>query len=202
MPSLCSYDSPGSKSRVGKTYLSDIEAGNTAFRLFLSELRKSRTKTWQPECHFYMGNHEDRITRAVEFDPRLEGMLSLELLKTPGFQRHPFLQIHEIDGVAYSHYFYNLKSGRPIGGLVSGRINKIGRSFVAGHEQSINFGTADYPGFRRIGVVAGSFYQHDPEYRGPQAKSDWRGIVILNEVHRGEFGLMDVSLKYLEQRYG
>jgi hypothetical protein len=202
MPSLCSHEALGSKAKEGARIQDDIDAGNKAFKLLVSEMRRSRSKTWTPECHFFFGNHEERITRAIQSDPKLEGTLSLELLHTPGFRRHDFLDIFESDGIAFSHYFYGLKSGRPIGGAIPGRVHKIGRSFVAGHEQSLQYASVDYPGFRRHGLVAGSFYIHNPEYRGPQAKADWRGIVILNEVHDGDFDVMPVSMSYLERRYG
>jgi hypothetical protein len=42
-----------------------------------------------------------------------------------------------IDGVHYSHYFSNTHSGKPIGGSIDNRLNKIGHSFVAGHEQGL-----------------------------------------------------------------
>jgi hypothetical protein len=49
--------------------------------------------------------------------------------------------------------------------------------------------------------VAGSAYQHDEKYLGPQG-DHWRGILVLNEVHEGNFDLMEVSLPYLSRRYG
>jgi hypothetical protein len=49
--------------------------------------------------------------------------------------------------------------------------------------------------------VAGSFYLHDEEYRGPQANDEWRGIIILNEVKDGSYDLMTLSLDYLRRRF-
>lgn len=55
-------------------------------------------------------------------------------------------------------------------------------------------------GFIRHGIVAGSCYLHDEEYKG-MANSHWRGIVVLNEVKKGEFCEMPLSLNYLCGKY-
>lgn len=197
-PSLSSHDAPGSMAKRSANIKDDLEAGNVAFERFC---RPWRSAKYKPDCHFFFGNHEDRVTRHINSAPEYDGTITLDNCRTPGFKRHVFLQVVSIDGIVFSHYFYNLKSGRPIGGTIANRMNKIGRSFVAGHEQSLQYGTVDYPGFRRHGLVAGSFYLHDPEYRGPQAKADWRGIVVLNEVRDGEFDVMPLSMNYLKRKF-
>ena len=56
-------------------------------------------------------------------------------------------------------------------------------------------------GGRRRGIVAGSCYLHNEEYRGPQATNEWRGILVLHEVMDGDYCLMEVSLAWLCRRY-
>jgi hypothetical protein len=51
------------------------------------------------------------------------------------------------------------------------------------------------------GLVVGSCYLHDEVYLGPQANHYWRGIVVLHEVQHGNYDLMEVSLKYLRDKY-
>jgi hypothetical protein len=210
MPSLNGHVTPGSIEREGARYVADVEVGNEAFRRLVApmiaeraRLSNNKKRQWNPVCKFLFGNHEDRITRAVKADPRLEGVLSLEHLETPGFDRHSFLEIVEIDGIAYSHYFSNTHSNRPIGGSIDNRLNKIGKSFVQGHEQGLLYGIKQFPGnLTRHGLVAGSYYLHDEQYRGAQSNGEWRGIVVLNGVSEGAYDVMPVSMKYLEQRYG
>jgi len=208
MPSLSTYDSPGSKSAQGRRYQKDVEVGNEAFERLVAPMNadiksQGRKKTWVPERHFFFGNHEDRITRALEEDPKWEEKVSLDDLKTPGFLRHEYLKIVEIDGVCYSHYFVNVSSGKAIGGSVQNRLAKIGRSFVQGHLQGFQYARQEYPGgLARNGLVCGSFYTHDEDYRTLQGRGEWRGIVVLNGVSRGDYSIMPLQMDYLRATFG
>src|SRR5262249_49008781 len=144
------------------------------------ERRKRRKiKQWNPRCVFTKGNHEDRLDRVATNDAKFEGIVSSDQIVLPGFETHEYLEIVEIDGISYSHYFANQHSGRAIGGSIDNRLNKIGTSFVQGHQQGLLYGLRQYPGSRtRHGLVAGSFYLHDEEYRGAQCNGEWRGIVV------------------------
>jgi hypothetical protein len=51
------------------------------------------------------------------------------------------------------------------------------------------------------GLVAGSFYIHDEDYKGPQGNEHWRGIIVKHEVENGTYDPMFVSLNYLCKRY-
>jgi hypothetical protein len=208
MPSLSSYAGPLEKE--GARIADDIEAGNDAMqRLFLPQQKETQRridkhrKQWKPEIHILRGNHEDRIDRAVKANPQLEGIVSMRQLHTPERATvHPYLEMVEIDGITYSHYFANSHSGRPIGGSVENRLNKIGRTFVQGHEQGFLYGVKQFPGsITRHGLVAGSFYLHAEAYRGLQSNSEWRGIVVLNEAHDGKFDIMPLSMGYLRRKF-
>ena len=204
MPSLSSYDAPGSRGVSGRRIRADIDVGNKAFLMFaepIAKFRKAHPK-WKPECHFLFGNHEDRLTRTLKEEPRLDGMISLDDMKTPGFIRHQFLKIISIDGVYYSHYFANVNTSKPIGGSVQNRIAKIGRSFVQGHTQGFQYARQEYPGgMARHGLVAGSFYTHNEEYRGVQGRGEWRGIVVLNGVRNGDYNIMPLDMDYLRATF-
>jgi len=205
MPSLSTYDHAGAKGVSGRRVKRDIAAGNEAFLRFVNPINEYRqlNKEWKPECHFFFGNHEDRLTRAVNNDPKWDGLLSLDDMKTPGFTRHPFLKIISIDGVHYSHYFTNVNTGKAIGGSVQNRIAKIGRSFVQGHTQGFQYARQEYPGgMARHGLVAGSFYTHNEHYRGEQGRGEWRGIVILNGVRNGDYNIMPLDMNYLRATFG
>lgn len=210
MQSLSSYDKPGSKYQEGARIWDDIQVGNEAFERLVAPMEAEQArlvagkrKQWNPEKHFFFGNHEDRITRAVSQEPKYSELLSLNLLKTPGFERHDFLKIVEIDGIQYSHYFQNTKSKHAIGGSIDNRLNKIGTSFVQGHEQGLLYGIRQYPGkLTRHGLVAGSFYLHDEHYRGAQGTGEWRGIIVLNEVRDGQYDIMPLSMDYLGREFG
>ena len=210
MPSLSTHNEPGSAETEGQRIMEDVAAGNTAFEILSAPIEAERNrrvikhrKRWNPELHFLFGNHENRITRAAAAMPKLRGLLDLDLLQTPGFTRHPFLSIVMIDGIRYCHYFANPHSGRPIGGTIPNRLSKIGGSFVQGHQQGFMYGCQQYPDHVAHGLVAGSCYLHDEGYRPEDVQaSEWRGIVVMNEVQNGQYDLMPLSMSYLERKYG
>lgn len=210
MDSLSTYDGPGTLEAEGRRVSEDIAVGNEAFERLaapmnkkIARLTKGKRKRWSPHCVFCFGNHEHRITKAISREPKWKDFLSLDLLKTPGFERYGFLEIVELDGIKFSHYFANTHSGKPIGGSIDNRLNKIGSSFVQGHEQGFLYGIRQFPGsLRRHGLVCGSFYQHNEAYRGAQGTGEWRGCVVLNRVEDGDYDLMPLRMEYLKEKYG
>jgi hypothetical protein len=210
MPSLSSYEKAGGLKLEGARIAEDIEAGNEAFRRLVAPMEKEiarlaqgHRRRWNPRRIFCCGNHDQRIDRVAENDAKFAGVVSFEDLKTPGFERYPFLQIVEADGISYAHYFANQLSGKPIGGSIPNRLNKIGRTFVCGHEQGLLYGLVQYPGnVTRHGLVAGSCYLHEEDYKGAQANGHWRGCVVLNEVREGgNFDVMPLSMDFLRRRF-
>jgi hypothetical protein len=211
MPSLSSYDK-GTAKAEGKRVIADIEAGNEALELLVQPLRElqetqRRTKhtVYKPQLEFFYGNHEDRIDRAANSSAELQGFLSKKLLNAEqcGFRVHEFLEPLDIAGVKFAHYFYNPMTGKPWGGMASTMLKNIGFSFVMGHRQ----GKEAYErhlsdGSVHRALIVGSFYQHDEDYKGPQANHHWRGVVMLHEAKHGNYDLMEVSLDYLRRRYG
>ena len=211
MESLSSYDI-GKTSYEGRRYKKDIEASKGAMSMFVAPLGKhnksmvkNKKRKYLPEMHLTIGNHEHRITRAVESDPKLEGFMSIDDLgyESFGWTVHEFLKVVEIDGVNYAHYFANALSGRPYGGENIGiRLKNIGLSFVMGHQQLYMLGVKALSNGKRIrGLVQGSCYLHDEAYRGPQANNEWRGIFMLHEVVDGDYCLMEISLDFLCRKY-
>lgn len=197
MPSLSSYDR-GKKEMEGRRFVEDIAAGNEAFARFDSYIPKK--KSW--EYHFLFGNHEDRICRAASENAQLDGLLSLALLDTKQWERHAFKEILLRDGVHYSHFFYAENTGRPYSGSnLETRIKQVMVSFSMFHQQGLKWGRVNTISGPRIGLVAGSCYLHDEEYRGPQAQDHWRGIVICRQVENGDYDVQPISLDYLCRSY-
>jgi len=210
MSSLSSYDI-GKKSFEGRRYIADVESSHEAMGRLLRPVteynhrqRKNGKKQYHPEMILTLGNHEDRIDRVVNGDPKLDGTIGISDLgyEKYGWKVAPFLEVVVLDGIAYSHYFVSGVAGRPIG-TAQLTLNKKHMSCVAGHQQGrqVAYGyRAD--GKRIASIIAGSCYEHDEDYMGPQGNKHWRGVVMLNEVDDGEFDEMFVSLNYLERKYG
>ena len=209
LPSLSTHDGLGSKEAEGRRVKTDIDAGNEAWNRLVApmvaeqaRLIKGRRRFWKPECHFLFGNHEHRLTRAIFRDPKWEGVISLDSLETPWFQRHDFLKVVEIDGIKYSHYFPNPYSGRPIGGTIISRLNNIGASFTQGHQQGFLYASKQYPDHVKHGLVCGRFYLDHEHYRPYDVQqSEWCGIVIKNECRNGSYDLMPLSIDYLRRKF-
>jgi hypothetical protein len=210
MPSLSSYD-VGKKSFEGRTYREDILAANDALQRLMAPIEAEIKRRevfhrvrWNLRKIVTLGNHEDRINRAIEEDRKLDGLISTDdiFFKQFGFEVYPFLQPVTVDGVVYCHYFSSGVMGRPITTARS-LLTKLHQSCFAGHQQDrdIAYGRrAD--GSRITGIIAGSCYLHDEGYLNPQTNSVWRGLYVLHEVNNGSFDEMPVSLGFLRERYG
>jgi hypothetical protein len=210
MPSLSSYDI-GKKSFEGRRYRADIEATHSAMSALLSPLWEHNRKAarnhkerYSPELILTLGNHENRINRVVNDDPKLDGTISIDDLQyeSYGFKVYPFLDVVVVDGIAYSHYFTTGIMGRPCT-TASAQLSKKHMSCVAGHQQGLQIATAyKADGTQLTSIIAGSCYEHDEDYMSSQGNKHWRGILMLHDVEDGAFDLMPVSLKYLNKKYG
>lgn len=203
-PSISRHSAQGTLEREGARLSIDIDAANEAEQILrdgMGRLSISR----RPRFVRLHGNHEDRLSRYVNENPTLDGLVGLHLLDNKGWEVVPYDNgapgIVMIDGVAYAHYFANPNTGKPIAGSIQNRLAKIGCSFVQGHQQGLFQGNLQHAtGRTTYGVCAGSAYLHDEGYKGA-ANAHWRGVVILNEVRNGQFCEMPLSLDYLCRKY-
>jgi hypothetical protein len=212
MESLSSYD-VGKASFEGRRYVADVDAANAAFDVLCKPLddfnagkREHKHAQYLPDRHITLGNHEHRITRAADCDPKLVGLLQLEHLNYVGhgYQVHDFLQPICVDGIWYTHFWANPMSGRPYGGNAASRLKQIGHTFVMGHQQTLDYTVRFLPGTgaQQFGLIAGACYLHDEDYKGPQGNAHWRGVIMLHEVDgNGSADPMFVSLDYLCRKY-
>lgn len=207
MPSLSSYDI-GKKDFEGKRYTKDIKAAREAMDALLEPIRefnhrakKNKEKQYKPRMVLTLGNHEERINRAVNNDPKLEGLLSIKDLPYNEWEVIPFLEVIQIDGINYSHYFTSGVMGRPVTNAKL-LLQKKHQSCVQGHVQTMDIAT-DYRADGRpiIGLFAGCCYEHNEDYLGPQGNAHFRGIHMLYEVEDGAFYHHAISLKYLKDKY-
>ena len=208
MESLSSYD-VGKKSFEGKRYLKDIQAAHVAMGHLLSPLKefnvkakRNKEKQYKPRLVLTLGNHEHRINRAVENDPKLEGLIKYEDLPYKDWEVHPFLKPVFIDGIAYCHYFPTGVMGRPAT-TASAMVSKLHMSCIAGHQQGKQVAYGKRPDGSTITCsIAGSCYEHDEHYLDHQTNKHWRGVIVLHEVQDGCFDEMFCSLNYLKKKYG
>jgi Calcineurin-like phosphoesterase len=215
MPSLCSYDK-GKKSFEGRRYKADIEAVHDAqHKLFApidaynKQQKVNKAKQYKPRLILTLGNHENRINRAIEDSAQLEGTISTQDLhyEQHGWEVIPFLEPININGVNFCHYFTSGVMGRPIGGehVAYSLITKQLASCVQGHSHLRDFGErTNAEGKRILGLVVGCYLE--PEQREEYAKEAnklwWKGVVMLHDVANGEYEPEFVNIKQLKARYG
>jgi hypothetical protein len=209
MPSLSSYDK-GKKAFEGRRYRADTIACKTALTALLSPLKafnekaaRNKEKQYHPRMVLTLGNHEDRINRAVNDDPKLDGVLSVQDLgyEESGFEVVPFLEVIIIEGIAFSHYFTTGLMGRAAG-TAAAQLRKTSMSCIAGHQQGKQIAYAMRADGKTItSIIAGSCYEHDETYLGAQGNRHFRGFLMLHEVDDGQFDEMWVSLNYINKRY-
>lgn len=201
MPSLSTHNKPGSLQLEGKRYKKDLEAVYRASDLFFDPIR--RVSGYDPLCIMTLGNHADRITRAIKADPKLEGFMSLDDLKynEAGWTVFPFLQPVTVAGVAFCHYFPSGVMGRPITSAAQ-ILKTLHMSAFAGHQQGRDIAYSKRAdGKDMTAIISGSFYQHAEEYMSPFTNNHWRGFYFLHEVKDGSFDEMAISLAYLKRRF-
>ena len=210
MPSLSSYD-VGTKSFEGRRYRDDIAAAHSAMEHLLSPIweynakaKRGHRERYSPRLVLTLGNHEQRINKATNNDPKLDGTIGIKDLNYEeyGWEVHKFLDVVVIDGVAYSHYFTSGVLGKPCVSAQA-QLARKHMSCIAGHQQGFQVATgyrAD--GKRLTSIIAGSCYEHDEDYMGPQGNNHWRGCLMLHNVEDGQFDLVQVPLSFLERKYG
>lgn len=205
MPSLGIFD-VGKKSFEGRRYKNDIAAGKAGMSAFMAPIHAEmkRDKLWKPRLVLTLGNHEERILRAINSDPKMDGTISIEDLgyEEHGWEVYDFLVPVKIDGIVYSHYFTSGAMGRPVG-TASALVKKKHQSCVMGHNQNWEIHReVNGEGDPIIGLFVGAFYEHDEDYLGPQGNNYGRQVWMLHEVDgKGGFLPKPISLEHLKKKY-
>ncbi|HRP36280.1 MAG TPA: hypothetical protein PLS50_00565 [Candidatus Dojkabacteria bacterium] len=208
MTSLSSYDK-GKRSFQGKSYANDINA-HLDFQTRVWEPIK-KTKKKMPDRYFFIGNHCQRIDRALDLSPELVGTIGYKDLALEDHYNEiipyqgdtPGVKI--IEGIAFAHYFITGILGRGIGGEHPAYtlLSKNFQSCVQGHTHTLDFAErTNATGKKVFGLVCGVYQTHDSPWAGERNKIWWRGLTHLRNVDDGQFDLECVSLGRLKKEYG
>jgi hypothetical protein len=202
MPSLSTHSKPLEKE--GQRYLRDIAAVRRAQERLLTTIHdynRTAKEKYEPRMVLTMGNHEYRIQRAVEELPFLQNKIDEADLgfEDYGWEVHPFLEVVEIDGIEYCHYFTSGVKGRPVSSAAA-MLRERQKSCTQGHVQYTDM--AIHKKTQNIALFCGICYTHDEKYLGPQDNNTRRQVVVKHEVDgKGRYDPMFVSLKFLEKFY-
>lgn len=209
-PSLSSYE-VGRRAFNGRNYDKDINHGHDAHERMFNRLRRQKKR--RPYSVFLEGNHENRLKKAINLNPELEGMqngISWRQLDLDRYY-HDVVEYEgqtpstiEIDGVHYAHYFVSGVLGRPIGGehLAHSLLSKQYQSCTSGHTHTADYAIrTDVNGKRLMGLVAGVYQDYDSDWAGVCNRLWWRGVVIKYNVEGGSYDPRFVSLEQLRKEY-
>jgi hypothetical protein len=207
MPSLASYDK-GKKSFQGRTYARDIAAHGDFQEKLWHRTKKAKKK--QPRKVTLIGNHEQRIERAIQIQPELEGTVGYRDLSLSKF----YDEVVDydggtpgtigIDGVTYAHYFISGVMGRPVGGEHPAytMLSKLYTSCTQGHTHTFDYsvrGRRD--GTKVMGLVAGVGQDYHSLWAGDANRLWSRGVVIKHGVDNGQYDLEWISMERLKEVY-
>lgn len=209
MESLSSYDK-GKKSFEGRRYKADIKAAHEGMEALLGPLReynemrlRNKKALYRPRMVLTLGNHEERIDRAINNEPMLDGTISIEDLRYReyGWEVYDYQEVVVIEGIAFSHFFITGQKGQAAS-TAAAQLNKKHMSCIAGHQQGRQCATAYRADGRQItSIIAGSCYEEPQGYLGPQGNKHWHGVLMLHNVQDGEFDECWVPLHYLKAKY-
>lgn len=210
MESLCSYDK-GTKSFEGRRYTKDIQATEDAMYTMLAPVYKLRCrqkrnkhKVYNPNMVLTYGNHEHRITKCVESDPKIEGLISLKDLEyeEAGWKTIPFLKPIDIDGICYSHYFCSGSMGRPFS-TAARMVGALHTSCVMGHTQNADICITQKTATGRpiLGLFTGLSTVYPEDYLNPQTNESLRQIWVLEDIENGFAVPRAIPLNYLIGNY-
>lgn len=209
MRSLNSFETSKPNAVVSQSYEKDIDVYNDAQERIRWPFKKNKVK--RPRYYGFEGNHEHRIKRAIEVDPRLEGNkygLSFKHLNTDLFfdEYHEYENggpaIANYDGVDYAHFISSGNYGTAMSGEhhAYNLLKKRLRSCTVGHSHKRNLYFRDDA--KAIGLVAGCF-KGENESWAAQANDEWAcGVWVKRRVENGYYDPQWVSIEALKAEYG
>lgn len=201
MPSLCHHDK-GQKQAEGRRYEADIASVQDALKQMFSAKGSEK-----PKHYITLGNHENRITRAGNLDPTLDGKLSIRDLRyeEAGIRVVPFLKPLVLEDICFQHYFTSGVLGKPIGGVNHARtlVLKNYQSSVCGHSHGRDYWEdTKADGKKVFGLVVGCYDEPGSihEYTTEQRRW-WNGLCMIHEAKNGQGEPAFYSTDYVLRKF-
>jgi hypothetical protein len=207
----CSYDK-GTKSFEGRRLRSDLDHGRDAIDRVMTQVR--RTKRRLPRFVSLEGNHEFRLTKAIEANPvELDSMINVS--ESFGFTDYNWEYVPYVgktpacfflDNILYAHYLTRAGSDRAVS-TEHHAYNLIYESMVntvVGHKHTVDWAVRTKSDNTLIqGICVGNFMDYQPGYAGESAKHWWSGVVLLEnlEPDTGYFEPRFITMKSIKREY-
>lgn len=208
LPSFSGYDK-GKARFHGRAYRKDLDAGLEFDDRLWTPTRRAKKK--RPLRIFLEGNHEERMKRALDQQPELEGTIGFKDFQLDRNYDEVIEYVGQtpgtitIDGIVYAHYFVSGVMARNVGGEHPAYtlLTKQFSSATCGHLHTFDYCIrTDANGRRLHGLVAGVCQDYESDWAGEVNKLWSRGVVIKRGVENGDYDLEWVSLQRLKKEYG
>lgn len=201
IPSLSKYDY-GKLVYEGRRLRKCIDAGVQAREWFMEALGG-----YLPRLIHTRGNHEERINKLVDGDPKLAGFVSTDDLKVKelGWEEYPFMVPAVVDGIAYQHCFPSGVNMKPIGGMnVASNMIRLGlMSCGAGHGHTLDYSERTRADGKKVmAFMGGCYFSHFMPWAGAANSMYARGIAVIKDVVDGYGDFEWHSIESIEAEYG
>lgn len=194
------------KLQEGKRLAEDLASGREAYETMmkgLNDIRKkqgrNKKRKYSPNLYWINGNHEYRVSRFLEQQPVIEGLLDpYDLLgvQKDGWTIADYRDYVTIEGTMFTHVPLNPRSGNPIGGqyvaLRAAHMSQHTVVFGHTHTRTVMAFTRNDPtiqagGHRVEGITVGCWLDHWPEYMAHNTRTCdwWEGLTIMNHTGYG-----------------
>jgi hypothetical protein len=211
LDSLSSYD-VGTLAAEGRRYDEDVHSFHHSMSLieeptlkYNQKMKRLKKTQYTPRKIYCIGNHEQRILKAVNENPKFVNVLSLNDLRLQerGWEVYPLTEPAEVFGIAFAHYFTSGIMGRAISGINHARnlVAKTYTSSVVGHSHDRSYWEdTDVFGKKVFGLVAGCYFDHPLQYT-KEYDRNWPGLILLR-VEDNQVDPEFISLKRMKEMYG
>lgn len=206
--SLFNYDK-GRRSYHDRSYRKDIDAHlDFQERLWAPSKRAKKKK---PRTVFLEGNHENRISRALEVDPYLHGTIGFKDLLLDDYYEElvPYSGstpgVITVDGILYSHYVSSGVMGKPVSGEHQAYtiLTKKFQSVTQGHTHVFDYCVRTRADGKKLHSLVLPVYQdYVPAWAGEGATLWDCGVCVKRNVQEGQYDLQVISLEALRREYG
>ena len=193
---MCTHDSKRSDFHA-RSYEADLTKGADDIKLILEDE--------DVEAHYVEGNHDDRIKRFLAENARLVGQVLLPEDVIPKQWKY-HCGGFTLGGIVFKHNEVAGISGRPIGGdhVAHSILKKNMCSTIVGHSHIFDMcKRTNGKGKKITCIVAGCFLDEAQSERyAKDTQKLWEnGVLMLYNVHEGEFDFEWISYKRLKELY-
>ena len=215
--SLSAWDKNKRLKMEGRRFQVELDHARDAVDLIMGPMvrenfrrAKINKKKYKPRMIALDGNHEDRFYRYLDSNPELVGVVDMDESlgwSAYGWERVPYRQYANIDGVDFTHAPMN-GMNQPLGGVYIAHRAALAhvRPVVFGHTHRFLMGsyTAHGEHARQVQTVnVGCFFEGIPDYaKGSIASLDWwRGLIILDHYGDAKFDVSSYRMEQLLEDY-